>query len=107
MSKKKYINADVLKSDLNESERRCYIERIGVFDIINSQLIIDAKEVRYGKWMIKNNKIYWQDKDSSSYELAYVIEWTGQHFEIVEAVEHVESAKSMEQKEIGKQNTRG
>ncbi len=95
MSKKKYINADVLKSDLNESERLCYIERIGVFDIINSQLIIDAKEVRHGKWMIKNNKIYWQDKDSSSYELAYVIEWTGQHFEIVKAVEHVESAKPM------------
>lgn len=96
MSKKKYINADVLKSelkDLNESERLCYM---GVFDIINSiinsQPIIDAKEVRHGKWMIKNNKIYWQDKDSSSYELAYVIEWTGQHFEIAEAVEHVESA---------------
>lgn len=95
MSKKKYINADVLKSelkDLNESERLCYM---GVFDIINSQPIIDVEEVRHGKWMIKNNKIYWQDKDSSSYELAYVIEWTGQHFEIVEPVEHVESAKPM------------
>lgn len=99
MSKKKYINADALKSelkDLNESERLCYM---GVFDIINSiinsQPIIEAKEVRHGKWMIKNNKIYWQDKNSSSYELAYVIEWTGQHFEIVEAVEHVESAKPM------------
>lgn len=38
MSKKKYINADVLKSelkDLNESERLC----------------IDAEEVRHGKWI--------------------------------------------------------
>lgn len=97
MSKKKiYINADVLKSelkDLNESERLCYM---GVFDIINSQPIIDAKEMRHGKWIIKNNELYWQDKDYSSYELAYVIEWTGQHFEIVEPVEHVESAKPME-----------
>lgn len=95
MSKKKYINADVLKSelkDLNESERLCYM---GVFNIINSQPIVDAEEVRHGKWIIKNNKIYWQDKDSSSYELAYVVEWTGQHFEIVKVVEHVESAKPM------------
>lgn len=30
----------------------------------------------------------------SSYELAYVIEWTDKHFKIVEPVEHVESAKS-------------
>ena len=95
MSKKKYINADILKSelkDLNESERLCYM---GVFNIINSQPIVDAEEVRHGKWMMKNNKIYWQDKDSSSYELAYVIKWTGQHFEIVKTVEHIESAKPM------------
>lgn len=51
MSKKKYINADVLKSelkDLNESERLCYM---GVFDIINSQPIIDVEEVRHEKWI--------------------------------------------------------
>lgn len=57
---------------------------------------VDAEEVQHGKWMMKNNKIYWQDKDSSSYELAYVIKWTGQHFELVEPVEQVESAKPME-----------
>lgn len=30
----------------------------------------------------------------SSYELAYVIEWTDQHFKVVEPVEYIESAKS-------------
>lgn len=51
MSKKKYINADVLKSelkDLNESEKLCYM---GVFNIINSQPIVDAEEVQHGKWI--------------------------------------------------------
>ena len=31
----------------------------------------------------------------SSYWLPYVMDWKNQHFEIVEAVEHVESAKPM------------
>lgn len=30
----------------------------------------------------------------SSYELAYVIEWTDKHFKVVEPVEYIESAKS-------------
>ena len=50
MNEKKYIEVDLLKSelkDLNESERLYYM---GVFDIINSQPIVDAKEVRHGKW---------------------------------------------------------
>lgn len=48
---KKYIDADLLKSelkDLNESERLYYM---GVFDIINSQPAADVEEVRHGKWI--------------------------------------------------------
>ena len=51
MSNKKYIDVDLLKSelqDLNESERLYYM---GVFDIINSQPIVDAKKVQHGKWI--------------------------------------------------------
>lgn len=51
MSKKKYIDVDLLKSelkDLNESERLYYM---GVFDIINSQPIVDVEEVRHEKWI--------------------------------------------------------
>ena len=47
---KKYIDVDLLKfelEDLDESERLYYM---GVFDVINSQPIVDAKEVRHGKW---------------------------------------------------------
>ena len=50
MNEKKYIAVDLLKSeleDLNESERLYYM---GVFDIINSQPVVDAKEVQHGKW---------------------------------------------------------
>lgn len=57
MSKKKYIDVDLLKSelkDLNESERLYYM---GVFDIINSQPIVDAKKVRHGKWIEKEHWI--------------------------------------------------
>lgn len=46
----KYIDKDALVSDLkaaNESDRMVYM---GVFDIINSQPIVDAKEVRHGTW---------------------------------------------------------
>lgn len=82
MSKKKYIDYGKLLEERH---------RLGLDEMSR----ISVEEVRHGKWMLKNNKIYWQDKDSSSYELAYVIEWTGQHFEIVKAVEHVESAKPM------------
>lgn len=49
---KKYIDADLLKSDLkniNESERLYYM---GVFDVINSQPSADAEEVRHGAWEI-------------------------------------------------------
>ena len=48
---KKYIDADLLKSelkDLNESERLCYM---GVFDVINSQPAADVAEVVHGKWL--------------------------------------------------------
>ena len=50
MSEKKYIDADLLKSelkDLNESERLYYM---GVFDVINSQPAADVEEVKHGKW---------------------------------------------------------
>lgn len=62
----KYIDKDALVSDLkaaNESDRMVYM---GVFDIINSQPIVEAKEVRHGKWIIKNNERHWQDKDHYS-----------------------------------------
>lgn len=48
---KKYIDADLLKSelkDLNESERLCYM---GMFDVINSQPDADVAEIRHGKWI--------------------------------------------------------
>ena len=48
---KKYIDADLLKSDLqniNESERLYYI---GVFDVINSQPATDVVEIIHGKWI--------------------------------------------------------
>lgn len=47
---KKYIDMDLLKSelkDLNESERLYYM---GVFDVINSQPAADVEEVKHGKW---------------------------------------------------------
>ena len=105
MSKKKYIDYGKLLEErhrlgLDEMSR---ISKVNAFNhFIDTMPLADVEEVRHGKWMIKNNKIYWQDKDSSSYELAYVIEWTDQHFkvvepvELVEPVEHVESAKPME-----------
>ena len=49
---KKYINADLLKAeleDLNESERLYYM---GVFDVINSQPAADVVEVKHGKWLM-------------------------------------------------------
>ena len=48
---KKYIDVDLLKSelkDLNQSERLYYM---GVFDVINSQPVVGAKEVRHCKWI--------------------------------------------------------
>ena len=48
---KKYIDADLLKSDLealNESDRLFYM---GVFDVINSQPAADVAEVVHGKWL--------------------------------------------------------
>lgn len=48
---KKYIDVDLLKSelkDLNESERLCYM---GVFDVINSQPTADVEEVNHGNWI--------------------------------------------------------
>lgn len=51
MSEKKYIDVDLLKSelrDLNESERLYYM---GVFDVINSQPAADVAEVIHGKWI--------------------------------------------------------
>lgn len=50
MSEKKYIDVDLLKSelrDLNESERLYYM---GVFDVINSQPDADVQEVNHRKW---------------------------------------------------------
>lgn len=50
MREKKYIDVDLLKSelkDLNESERLCYM---GVFDIIDSQPVADVEEVNHQKW---------------------------------------------------------
>lgn len=50
MSEKKYIDVDLLKSelrDLNESERLYYM---GVFDVINSQPAADVEEVNHRKW---------------------------------------------------------
>ena len=47
---KKYIDVDLLKSeleDLNESERLYYM---GIFDVINSQPAADVEEVKHGKW---------------------------------------------------------
>lgn len=47
---KKYIDVDLLKSELrnlNESKRLYYM---GVFDIINSQPAADVEEVKHGKW---------------------------------------------------------
>lgn len=46
---KKYIDADLLKSDLkdiNESERLYYM---GVFDVINSQPAADVTKTKHGK----------------------------------------------------------
>lgn len=50
MREKKYIDVDLLKSelkDLNESERLYYM---GVFDIIDSQPVADVEEVNHQKW---------------------------------------------------------
>ena len=48
---KKYIDVDLLKSDLealNESERLYYT---GVFDVVNSQPAADVAEIKRGKWI--------------------------------------------------------
>lgn len=65
MSEKKYIDVDLLKSelkDLNESERLCYM---GVFDIINSQSTADVAEIVRCKdckyFCEKEGKCYGQD----------------------------------------------
>lgn len=54
---KKYIDADLLKSDLealNESDRLFYM---GVFDVINSQPAADVVEVQHGEWIEKEHWI--------------------------------------------------
>lgn len=47
---KKYIDVDLLKSELEDLDEIGRLYYMGVFDIINSQPIVDAKEVRHGKW---------------------------------------------------------
>ena len=47
---KKYIDVDLLKSELEDLDKSGRLYYMGVFDVINSQPIVDVKEVRHGKW---------------------------------------------------------
>ncbi len=54
---KKYIDADLLESDL-EASNESVLFYMGVFDVINSQPSADVEEVRHGaRWEKSGNKI--------------------------------------------------
>ena len=55
---KRYVDVDLLKSELkglNGSERLYYM---GMFDVINSQPAADVEEVVHGKWIDETGTFY-------------------------------------------------
>ena len=47
---KKYIDVDLLKSELEDLDESGRLYYMGVFDVINSQRAADVVEVVHGKW---------------------------------------------------------
>ena len=50
MSEKKYIDVDLLKSELEDLDKSGRLYYMGVFDVINSQPAADVEEVNHRKW---------------------------------------------------------
>lgn len=51
MSEKKYIDADLLKSELKTLLGQGRLEYMGVYDCVNSIPVADVEEVRHGEWI--------------------------------------------------------
>lgn len=77
MSKKKYINADVLSCFYKQvdelqhspdkiSKIKSRFLKNNVIPTIQDYKVENVEEVRHGKWIIKNNERHWQDKDHYS-----------------------------------------
>ena len=50
MSEKKYIDVDLLESELEDWDKSGRLYYMGVFDVINSQPAADVEEVNHRKW---------------------------------------------------------
>lgn len=59
---KKYIDADLLKSDLEALDESGRLFYMGVFDVIDSQPATDVEEVKHGNWIDVPLNVY-NDRD--------------------------------------------
>lgn len=51
MSEKKYIDADLLRSELKTLLGQGRLEYMGVYDCVNSIPVADVEKVRHGEWI--------------------------------------------------------